>query len=121
MVIGDLVKTAFEAACAKGFHADKPPNKEREDLAVQLLNLVSEVSELWEAYRRNKLHAPCDKAEGMAAIGHVPLTNFEEELADIVIRCADIAGFFGIDLENAVKVKLAYNKSRPLRNGGKLA
>lgn len=121
MLINELVQIAFNAACEKGFHAPKPADKFREDLATQLCNLGSEMSELWEAYRRGKLNDPCDKADGMIKLGFKPLTNFEEELADVVIRCADMAGFFGIDLENAVKVKLAYNKSRPLRNGGKLA
>lgn len=121
MNINELVQIAFNAACEKGFHAAKPADKFREDLATQLCNLGSEMSELWEAYRRGKLSEACDKAEGMVKLGFAPLTNFEEELADIVIRCADLAGYFRIDLENAVKVKLAYNKSRPLRNGGKLA
>jgi hypothetical protein len=76
---------------------------------------------MWEAYRNNSLHAFCDKSEKMKTIGLNPLTNLEEELADIVIRALDTAREQGIDIANAVRVKDAYNKSRPHKNGGKAA
>ena len=43
------------------------------------------------------------------------------ELADVVIRIADFCGRHGIDLDAAIKAKLAFNKTRPKRHGGKLA
>jgi NTP pyrophosphatase (non-canonical NTP hydrolase) len=50
------------------------------------------------------------KPEGVAA-----------EFADVLIRIGDFCGGFGIDLERAVREKLAYNRTRPHRHGGKLA
>lgn len=42
-----------------------------------------------------------------------------EELADTVIRILDFCGARGLDLENAVLAKMAKNKARPHRHGGK--
>lgn len=41
------------------------------------------------------------------------------ELADVLIRIADTCGRYNIPLEEALKLKLAYNKTRPHRHGGK--
>lgn len=41
------------------------------------------------------------------------------ELADIVIRVMDICGMYGIDLEKAILEKMEYNRTRPMRHGGK--
>jgi NTP pyrophosphatase (non-canonical NTP hydrolase) len=45
----------------------------------------------------------------------------EEEMADIIIRVLDTAGFFGLDIGEAIRKKLEYNRTRPQRHGGKLA
>lgn len=39
------------------------------------------------------------------------------ELADIVIRCFDMADYYGIDLENAILEKFEFNKTRPYKHG----
>lgn len=92
-----------------------------EKLGGWLMNLHSEISEAWEAYRAGKLFLPCDKAEKMQAMGLKPLSCIEEELADIVIRVFDTSEALGIDIEAAVAAKHEYNMSRPIRHGGKLA
>jgi NTP pyrophosphatase (non-canonical NTP hydrolase) len=47
--------------------------------------------------------------------------GFPSELADIVIRVADLAGALGIDLAEAIRIKLAFNRTRTHRHGGKKA
>lgn len=79
--------------------------------AVALLH--SEVSEALEAWRMKGL-SPWE-SDGGKPEGVGP------EFADILIRLADYAERFGIDLEAEVHRKMAYNKTRPYRHGGKLA
>jgi hypothetical protein len=47
--------------------------------------------------------------------------GFVTELADAVIRIFHIAGLMGLDLEGAIKAKMAYNEKRAFRHGGKKA
>lgn len=82
---------------------------------AELLCLIhSEVSEVLEEIRKGyPLHKiyrriPDDKPEG------VPV-----ELADVVLRVMDMAGYYGINLEKAMEEKHKYNQSRPYRHGGK--
>lgn len=109
--IGQWQKAAFEQSAKSGFH-DKDPV-----FSEFTANMHSEASEMWEAYRKGELNKPCDKAERMSE----PLTCLEEELADIVIRALDTAETFGVDLERAMRVKHAFNGTRPPKHGGKLA
>ena len=96
-----------------GFHANEVAGEVPKNFGEWMANLHSEVSELWEAYRRGTLSDPCDKACG--------LTCAEEELADIVIRAMDTAVVLGIDLGEVIARKAEYNRQRPFRNGGKKA
>lgn len=41
------------------------------------------------------------------------------ELADAVIRIADLCGHLGIDLGAAIEMKMAYNEGRPYKHGKK--
>ena len=84
-------------------------------------NIHGEVSEFWEAWRRNKQWSPCDKADVMEKLGLHALNCVEEELADIIIRAMDTAGRFGIDIGRAIMVKQEANMTRGYRYGGKLA
>ena len=51
---------------------------------------------------------------------HVPeFSGVEEEIADIVIRCMDMAQLRGYKLAEAIVAKHEFNKTRPYRHGGK--
>jgi len=117
MHIREMAGLVHVLACTKGWHNAE----ETEDAFINRCcnNLHDEVSELHEAWRNNRLHEPCDKAEAMSAQGIEPLTCAEEELADIIIRAMDDARKLGIDIESAVVRKHAFNKTRPNRHGGK--
>ncbi len=76
----------------------------------ELLCLIhSEVSEALRAYR--------DTTANITDI----FENIGEELADIIIRVADMAQYFSIDLDHHVVRKYGINMRRPYRHGGKRA
>lgn len=102
-----MVQEAYHAADEKGWHDTNRTFSE----CVLLIHC--ELSEAVEAHRdmdrtTDEIWLDGDKPEG------VPI-----ELADVLIRIADLCGEYGIDLEGAVKQKMAYNKTRPYRHGGK--
>lgn len=85
-------------------------------LVAQKLCLIhSEISEAMEGHRKGLLD------------DHLPDREMiEVELADAVIRIADLAGAMGLDLAGAITDKMAYNAHRPdhktdarLGDGGK--
>lgn len=81
-------------------------------LAKHML-IVSEIAEATEEVRKGNdgtYFGPSGKPEGQAI-----------ELADAVIRIMDYCEFVGIDLEEAIRLKHEYNKTRPYRHGGKAA
>jgi NTP pyrophosphatase (non-canonical NTP hydrolase) len=59
-------------------------------------------------YIANEPTACSKKPEGIAI-----------ELADCIIRILDYCGKEEIDIEEAIKIKHEYNKTRPYRHGGK--
>jgi len=78
----------------------------------KLCLIHSEVSEALEDYRVGKLTTTLredGKPEGLPS-----------ELADVVIRIADLCGALDIDLQAEIVAKLAYNKTRSHRHGGKV-
>ena len=105
--LNGLAHAIWNVARLKGFRSEQG----EVDVATFVANLHGEVSELWEAYRRGQLNERCDKPTAE------PLTCAEEEIADILIRTLDMAADFGVDVDKAVRVKLAYNLTRPFKHG----
>ena len=71
-------------------------------VAEKLCLIHSEISEGMEGHRKGKMD------------DHLPQRPMlEVELADAVIRIADLAGALGLDLGGAIAEKLAYNSQRP--------
>jgi NTP pyrophosphatase (non-canonical NTP hydrolase) len=81
-------------------------------ILAKLALVHSEVSEAVECARCGLLewYEEDGKPEGMVV-----------ELADAVIRIADLCEALGLDLESAIELKHEYNKTRSHRHGGKLA
>lgn len=71
-------------------------------VAEKLCLTHSEVSEAMEGHRKGMMD---DK------LPHRPM--LEVELADAVIRIADLAGALGLDLGGAIAEKMAFNAVRP--------
>ena len=115
--INQIAQRVHNLAVSKGWHDEN----ETEDSFIERTcnNMHDEVSELHEAWRNNKLHDLCDKADEMEKNNIKPLTYIEEELADIIIRAMDSAVKLGVDIGDAINRKHLYNSSRKQRHGGK--
>jgi len=111
-----LADHVYEVAKSKGFHRRK-----KIPMGDMLANIHGEVSELWEAYRKNILHKKSDKSAKVEEMRLGVLTNLDEELADILIRVLDTAKTFNRDIARAVRLKDAYNQTRSFRHGNKKA
>ncbi|MDR0905796.1 MAG: hypothetical protein LBN00_06445 [Oscillospiraceae bacterium] len=136
---GRLAREIHENAIDHGWYENGNP-----PLPAALMNMVGELSEAMEEYRDRKpmLYFGCDtfndavgkesylcdddkspchfrngrgehcakaKPEGVAV-----------ELADCLIRILDTCAAEGIDIDEVVRLKMEYNKSRPYRHGGKI-
>jgi NTP pyrophosphatase (non-canonical NTP hydrolase) len=133
LTITDLINKAHANAKEHGWH--EPQRSFGELIAL----CHSELSEALEEYRNGReptdCYYVCNKCEkGPCALNSehgadeydctpTPSEKPEgipAELADVVIRIADMCGLYGIDLEEAIREKMEYNKSRPMRHGGKV-
>lgn len=88
---------ANEAACASGFWE----GAQNANIPTKLCLIHSEISEAMEGYRKNLMD---DKLPNRPAM--------EVELADAVIRIADLAQHMGYDLAGAIIAKMHYNNNR---------
>jgi NTP pyrophosphatase (non-canonical NTP hydrolase) len=108
MTISELMEQAHETAVSKGWW------DEERNFAEQVALQHSELSEALEDWRDGR-----DLTE-VYYQGEKPC-GIPVEYADLLIRVFDTCQRYGIDLEAALQVKMAYNKTRPCRHGGKRA
>jgi hypothetical protein len=131
MEINALSAMAYGMAKEKGWYDAGGPSALEKHMLI-----VTEIAEASEEVRNNRrafyLSGPggatpgCEPStEGLKALerileGHIGKPEGEAvELADAVIRIADIFGRNGWDLNAVIEAKLAYNATRPHRHGGK--
>lgn len=108
--------TVFNDNVAMGWYTDPATGLRKERNVGELLMLiVSEVAEGMEGYRKNLAD---DKLPHRSML--------EVEMADAVIRIADLCGYLGLDLGGAIVEKRAFNASRAdhklenrIKSGGK--
>lgn len=107
MDLQTLITEAAEEARKKGWDHDFPT-------FIALVH--SEPSEALEEYRAGHgLRETYYEPEAPTKPLGIPI-----ELADTIIRICHYCGAEGIDLVEAIRVKLAYNKTRPFKHGGKV-
>ena len=105
-VITDLAMEAHETSRSKGWW-------ERERPISEMLALAhSEISEALECWRNDDMDIRYEdgKPEG-----------FPIEIADVVVRIFDLCAGLEVPLAEALEIKMAYNKTRPYKHGGKRA
>jgi NTP pyrophosphatase (non-canonical NTP hydrolase) len=111
MRVQDLVRDSHGLALQKGWYDGASIT--REAIMMRLMLAVSELAEAAEEVRVQEVedlprvfYGDNNKPEGFAV-----------EIADTVIRIADLCGWLGIDLERAIEIKDAYNTKRPRKHG----
>ena len=105
MDIQELQQTAWTTAQEKGFHDDLAWTEPRLAAMVRLALIHTEVSEVTQEVKRHGV----DSAASLERIGH--------ELADILIRVADLAEVLGVSLDARTQEVLALNARRPYQYG----
>jgi NTP pyrophosphatase (non-canonical NTP hydrolase) len=125
MKLNEMRDAAHGTSRAKGWYDGKDAER---NIPEMLALIHSEVSEALEDHRdgndvtKYKDVLTGELFDSQATEG--PLrkpVGFPSELADIIIRVGDLAGYRGIDLEREVAEKMAFNMTRPHRHGGKRA
>lgn len=122
--LNTLVKQIHEDNIKAGWWTDletgedlraKDGKPTKRNVPEMLCLIHSEVSEAMEGYRKNLMD---DKLPHRSMI--------EVELADTVIRIADLCGGLNLDLQGAIEEKLEFNRNRSdhkienrLKNDGK--
>lgn len=121
MTINDTAQKIHQNAKDHGFF-DNPKN-----IGEMLCLIHSEVSEALEADRKDRY----TKVSMAAVNGWVKdedfvksfkanvKDNFEDELADVMIRVMDLAAFKGINLEEHIQTKMRFNALREFKHGKK--
>jgi NTP pyrophosphatase (non-canonical NTP hydrolase) len=118
MSINKLAKQVHDIAKEKGWWESERSTPE----CIALMH--SELSEALEAYRvyGDGVEAShcysLDPAEGICS---TKPEGVAVELADCIIRILDLCAQRGWDIEDAIKAKVKYNKTRSYRHGNKLA
>ena len=98
--INDVVFAAYDASRKAGWWTGANLN-DHQTVPTKLCLVHSEISEAMEGHRKGLMD---DK------LPHRPM--IEVELADALIRIADLAGALGLDLGGAVDEKMAFNANR---------
>jgi NTP pyrophosphatase (non-canonical NTP hydrolase) len=100
--LNNLASEILEINKANGWEVATPAAwDDTRHIPTQLCLIHSEVSEALEGFRKG------DKE------------NVAEELADVLIRVLDLAGGLGVDMDLEVTTKLAKNRQRGYKHGGK--
>ena len=109
MHIKDLCRTAHQDSARNGWYSDGDRN-----LGEMICLMHSELSEAMEALRKPNEDGSLKESTKIPGF-----SELVEELADCMIRIADFAEYQSLPLEDAISAKMAMNRTRGFKHGGK--
>ena len=117
MTIKELQKSVYEQAVNRGLYKDSPSVN---NLLWHIREEAAEAVQAWKKYSDFKVHYDCE-----GSIGHCINNDFNcptcprrsnegvtQELADVIIMTLSACEYLDIDIETAIKEKMAYNAIR---------
>ena len=112
MTLNELAAQIHSTAVEHGWYEKERPFTELIALAhSELSEALEEYQQVYtDGYTFTYKSGDSEKPEG------IPL-----ELADVLIGVLDMCGYYGIDIDEAVRQKMAYNETRPYGHGNKRA
>lgn len=112
--LNDLAKIVHENSVEHGWWENE------RNFGELLMLIVTEVAEVMEDWRHgrsmNTVQWEVGPHSGLPKPAGIPI-----ELADIIIRVLDLCAAYDIDIDDALKEKISYNRNRPYRHGNLLA
>ena len=104
-MLNELSREITETAKSKGWWDEKRSFGE----LIALMH--SELTEALEEYRSGRMYTEVYYSDKYKPEG-IPI-----ELADCIIRILDTCGYYGIDIDEAIRIKAQYNTTRPYKHG----
>lgn len=101
VTLNDYADVCHHIARETGWWTNRDGSPKERNKGELLLLIISEIVEAGEGLRKDLMD---DKLPHRKMV--------EVELADTLIRLFDFAGGYGLDLEGALREKLAFNKTR---------
>lgn len=112
--MNELAKEIHQNAVKHGFYDTK------REVGTLLMLCVSELAEALEADRKGK-HAilidAIDEDNFKEDFETCIKDSFEDEIADTIIRIFDLCGYYNIDIDEHIRLKMKYNQMRENMHG----
>ncbi|RHW55447.1 MazG nucleotide pyrophosphohydrolase domain-containing protein [Clostridium botulinum] len=117
MDIKELTQKAYQNSNEKGFWEDWEEIKGSDKYkSIEIKTSEAEEDLINNAIGNRLMLITDEVSEAHEALRKKDYDNFKEELADIVIRVASLAGGLKIDLDKEIQKKILKNRKRPYKH-----